>query len=390
MLTVPMRNYKNEVVGAVQLINAKRRLETRLTTENVEEEVVSFHPDDVEMIESIASQAAVALDNKNLIDSIQALFDGFVQASVTAIEQRDPSTAGHSGRVEGLTSALARAVTAIEVGKYRDIRLDEDQFKELRYACLLHDFGKVGVRERILVKAKKLMPGQLEVIQARFEFVERSVQVTYATEKLEAMRGGRGSSNVLAEIDKRLEEELAQLKRWIQSIVAANEPSVLPEDKASMLEVLSQQTYYDMSGNPHTMLDPQEFRFLSIRKGTLDPGERLEMESHVTHSFHFLSKIPWTHLMREIPEIAYGHHEKLDGTGYPRGLVGDQIPLQARMMTISDIFDALTAQDRPYKPAVPVNAALDILHDEANKGQLDKDLLDVFIDKQIYQTAGAR
>ena len=390
MLTVPMRNYKNEVVGAVQLINAKRRLETRLTTENVEEEVVSFHPDDVEMIESIASQAAVALDNKNLIDSIQALFDGFVQASVTAIEQRDPSTAGHSGRVEGLTSALARAVTAIEVGKYRDIRLDEDQFKELRYACLLHDFGKVGVRERILVKAKKLMPGQLEVIQARFEFVERSVQVTYATEKLEAMRGGRGSSNVLAEIDKRLEEELAQLKRWIQSIVAANEPSVLPEDKASMLEVLSQQTYYDMSGNPHTMLDPQEFRFLSIRKGTLDPEERLEMESHVTHSFHFLSKIPWTHLMREIPEIAYGHHEKLDGTGYPRRLVGDQIPLQARMMTISDIFDALTAQDRPYKPAVPVNAALDILHDEANKGQLDKDLLDVFIDKQIYQTAGAR
>jgi HD-GYP domain-containing protein (c-di-GMP phosphodiesterase class II) len=390
MLTVPMRNYKNEVVGAVQLINAKRRLETRLTTENVEEEVVSFHPDDVEMIESIASQAAVALDNKNLLDSIQALFDGFVQASVTAIEQRDPSTAGHSGRVEGLTSALARAVTAIEVGKYRDIRLDEDQFKELRYACLLHDFGKVGVRERILVKAKKLMPGQLEVIQARFEFVERSVQVTYATEKLEAMRGGRGSSNVLAEIDKRLEEELAQLNRWIQSIVAANEPSVLPEDKASMLEVLSQQTYYDMSGNPHTMLDPQEFRFLSIRKGTLDPEERLEMESHVTHSFHFLTKIPWTHLMREIPEIAYGHHEKLDGTGYPRGLVGDQIPLQARMMTISDIFDALTAQDRPYKPAVPVNAALDILHDEANKGQLDKDLLDVFIDKQIYQTAGAR
>jgi HD-GYP domain-containing protein (c-di-GMP phosphodiesterase class II) len=390
MLTVPMRNYKNEVVGAVQLINAKRRLETRLTTENVEEEVVSFHPDDVEMIESIASQAAVALDNKNLLDSIQALFDGFVQASVTAIEQRDPSTAGHSGRVEGLTSALARAVTAIEVGKYRDIRLDEDQFKELRYACLLHDFGKVGVRERILVKAKKLMPGQLEVIQARFEFVERSVQVTYATEKLEAMRGGRGSSNVLAEIDKRLEGELAQLNRWIQSIVAANEPSVLPEDKASMLEVLSQQTYYDMSGNPHTMLDPQEFRFLSIPKGTLDPEERLEMESHVTHSFHFLTKIPWTHLMRGIPEIAYKHHEKLDGTGYPRGLVGDQIPLQARMMTISDIFDALTAQDRPYKPAVPVNAALDILHAEANKGQLDKDLLDVFIDKQIYQTAGAR
>src|SRR4029077_19068282 len=232
--------------------------------------------------------------------------------------------------------------------------------KELRYACLLHDFGKVGVREHILIKAKKLMPGQLEVIQSRFEFVERSVQVKYATEKLEAMRSGRGSASVLAEIDKRLEEELAQLNLGAQSITSANEPTVLPEDKASMLEVLSQQTYYDMSGKAHPMLDPQEFRFLSIRKGTLDPQERLEMESHVTHSFHFLTKIPWTPVMRGVPEIAYGHHEKLDGSGYPRGLAGEQIPLQARMMTIADIYDALTAQDRPYKRAVPTSTALDI------------------------------
>jgi HD-GYP domain-containing protein (c-di-GMP phosphodiesterase class II) len=389
MLTVPMRNYNHEVVGAIQLINAKRRFETHLTVDSVEAEVVSFRPEDLEMIESIASQAAVALDNKNLIDSIQALFDGFVQASVTAIEQRDPSTAGHSGRVEKLTTALARAVTGLGAGKYRDVHLTEDQFKELRYACLLHDFGKVGVREHILIKAKKLMPGQLEVIQSRFEFVERSLQVKYATEKLEAMRSGRGSATVLAEIDKRLDEELARLNESVQSIAAANEPSVLPEDKASMLEFLSQQTYYDMSGKPHPMLDPQEFRFLSIRKGTLDPQERLEMESHVTHSFHFLTKIPWTPVMRGIPEIAYGHHEKLDGSGYPRRLMGDQIPVQARMMTISDIFDALTAQDRPYKRAVPVRTALDILHAEAEDGKLDQDLLDVFVAKKIYHVTAA-
>jgi HD-GYP domain-containing protein (c-di-GMP phosphodiesterase class II) len=384
MLTVPMRNYNNEVVGAIQLINAKRSYATRLTVDTVDAEVVSFRPEDLEMIESIASQAAVAIDNKNLLDSIQALFDGFVQASVTAIEQRDPSTAGHSGRVEALTSSLARAISGMGAGKFRDVNLSEDQFKELRYACLLHDFGKVGVREHILIKAKKLMPGQLEVIQARFAYVERSVQVKYATEKLDAMRAGRGSATVLTEIDKRLEQELVQLNQWIQSIVDANEPSVLPEDKASMLEFLSQQTYYDMSGKPHPMLDPQEFRFLSIRKGTLDPQERLEMESHVTHSFHFLTKIPWTPVMKGIPEIAYGHHEKLDGTGYPRRLTGDQIPLQARMMTISDIFDALTAQDRPYKRAVPIRTALDILHSEADDGKLDRDLLDVFVAKKIY------
>jgi HD-GYP domain-containing protein (c-di-GMP phosphodiesterase class II) len=390
MLTVPMRNYTDDVVGAVQLINAKREFDLRLTVDNVAIEVVSFRPEDLEMVESVASQAAIAIDNKVLLDSIQALFDGFVQASVTAIEQRDPSTAGHSGRVEALTTTLARAVSAVAVGKYRDIHLTDDQVKELRYACLLHDFGKVGVREHILVKAKKLMPGQLEVIQARFEFVERSVQVKYATEKLEAMRSGQGHAAVLAEIDKRLEDELAQLNEWVRSIIAANEPTVLPEDKASMLETLSRQTYLDMAGNPHPMLDPQEFRFLSIRKGTLDPQERLEMEAHVTHSFHFLAKIPWTPLMRGIPEIAYGHHEKLDGSGYPRGLTGEQIPLQARMMTIADIYDALTAQDRPYKRAVPRDAALTILHAEADQGKLDKDLLGIFVANRIYQVSATR
>ena len=390
MLTVPMRNYNQEVVGAVQLINAKRSYETKLTVANVPDEVVSFRPEDLEMVESVASQAAVAIDNKQLLDSIQGLFDGFVQASVTAIEQRDPSTAGHYGRVEGLTTHLAGEVTRIEAGRYRDVYFTEDQLKELRYACLLHDFGKVGVRENVLVKANKLLPGQLEVIQARFESVGRSVQVKYATEKLEAMRRGDAGASVLADIDKRLEEELAQLSAWVQGIIAANEPSVLPEDKASMLESLSHQTYYDMAGTPHPMLDPQEFRFLSIRKGTLDPQERLEIESHVTHSFHFLSKIPWTPLMRAIPEIAYGHHEKLNGSGYPRGLTGDEIPIQARMMTISDIYDALTAQDRPYKPAVPVTKALDILTTEAQKGELDPDLLDVFIAKRVYDVTATR
>jgi len=384
-----MRDYNNEVVGAVQLVNAKRRFETRLTVENVEREVTSFQPDDLEMIESIASQAAVALDNRSLLESIQTLFDGFVQASVTAIEQRDPSTAGHSGRVEGLTTRLARTINEIGTGKFLDINFTDDQLKELRYACLLHDFGKVGVREHILVKAKKLVPGQLEVIEARFAFIERSVQVKYATEKLEAMRAGR-NGKTLDEIDRRLEAELAQLDQWVQSIVAANEPTVMPLDKASTIEFLSQQTYFDLGGQAHPMLEPQEFRFLSIRKGTLDPQERLEMESHVTHSFHFLAKIPWTPLMKGIPEIAYGHHEKLDGSGYPRGLTADQIPLQARMMTIADIYDALTAQDRPYKKAVPSSTALDILHEEAGQGKLDKDLLEVFVTRKIYEPVAPR
>jgi HD-GYP domain-containing protein (c-di-GMP phosphodiesterase class II) len=389
MLTVPMRNYNDDVVGAVQLINAKHNFETRLTIDNVQLEVVSFQPEDREMIESIASQAAVAIDNKNLLESIQALFDGFVQASVIAIEQRDPTTAGHSGRVEALTTGLARAINDVSTGKYAAVFLTEDQLKELRYACLLHDFGKVGVREHILIKAKKLLPGQLEVIESRFDFIERSVQYKYATEKLEALRAGQNGTT-LAAIDQRLQQDLAQLNEWIQAIITANEPTVLPQDNASVLDVVAQQKYFDMKGDAHPMLLPQEFRFLNIRKGTLDQQERLEMESHVTHSFQFLTKIPWTPVMRGIPEIAYGHHEKLDGSGYPRGLAGDQIPIQARMMTIADIYDALTAQDRPYKRAVPTVAALQILNDEAADGKLDRDLLDVFIEKQIYQATGIR
>ena len=390
MLTVPMRNYNNEVVGAVQLINAKRKYETKLTVDTVEQEVVSFRPEDLEMIESIASQAAVAIDNNNLLKSIQDLFDGFVKASITAIEQRDPSTAGHSERVEKLTTGIANAVTEIAVGRFRDVRFNDDQIKELSYACLLHDFGKVGVRENVLKKATKLMPGQLEAIQARFESVRWSVQARYANEKLDTIKRHNLDSPAIEEIDRRLEQELQQLRLWIEAIAAANEPTVLPEDKASMLEVLARQTYKDTSGNDHPLLDPQEFRFLSIRRGTLDEQERLEIESHVTHSFHFLSKIPWTPQMLKIPEIAYGHHEKLDGSGYPRGLKEPDIPLPTKMMTISDIYDALAAQDRPYKHAVPPERALDILHDEAEQGKLDRDLLEVFTMKRIYEKTAKR
>jgi len=388
MLTVPMRNYNNEVVGAVQLINAKRRLETRLTPENVEEEVVSFHPDDVEMIESIASQAAVALDNKNLLKDIEELFDQFVTASVYAIEQRDPSTAGHSGRVEALTAKLADEVTRIEVGKYRDVIFNKDQLKELRYACLLHDFGKIGVREDILVKEKKLFPFQLDLIQWRFDSVERWAQLRA---ELEAKRGNGDAARV-AEIERRLEAELDQYRMWFEAIAMANEPSVLPEDKASTLSDMKGHDFPDVSGRVHPLIAPKEFHFLSIQKGTLTNEERKEIESHVAKSHDFLNKIRWTKLsplMGDIPEFAWGHHEKLDGSGYPRGLRGNEIPTQTRMMTISDIYDALTARDRPYKPAVPTSAALDILNAEAGRGELDPDLLEVFIAKRVYDVTAS-
>jgi len=387
MLCAPMRDHAGAVVGAVQLVNAKRSFDTRLTLANAEVEITPFRRDDIEMIESIASQAAVALDNKALLDSIQAVFEGFVKASVTAIESRDPTTYGHSGRVAALTVGLAESISGIAAGAYRDLAFTLDQLKEIRYAALLHDFGKVGVRENVLVKEKKLYPSQLDFIRARFEFVERSLQLKHALDKLQLAEQERGSPELLEEIDRRLATERQELEAWLEAVRQANEPSVLDEDKASMLAFLAQRTFEDIGGVERPLLEPEEFHFLSIKRGTLDERERLEIESHVTHSYRFLTKIPWTKAMKDIPAIAYGHHEKLDGTGYPRRLTAPEIPVQTRMMTISDIYDALTATDRPYKRAVPLEKALAILRTEAGEGKLDPDLLDVFITQRVYEAA---
>jgi len=375
IIVVPLVT-KGIVIGAVYVDNPFR--------------AAIFEEKDKEFLQAIADLATIAIDNARQYERSEFLLDGFVQACINAIEQGDPATAGHSVRVEKPTTGIAHAVSEIAVGKYRDVRLTEDQFTELRYACLLHDFGRLAVREYIQIKTKKLIPGKLELIQARFEAMQWSAQAKYANEKLEAMRNGKGSSQRLEDIDRRLGQEIEQLHMWMAAIVQANEPSVLPEDTASILEQLSKQTYHDLSGTPHPMLDPQEFRILSIRKGVLDPQERLEMESHVTHSFEFVNTIPWPLSMRRVPEIVLAHHEKLDGSGYARGLAGDQIPLQTRMLTIADIYDALTARDRPYKRAVPTATVLDILTFEAGEGKLDADPLDVFITKRVYEVTATR
>lgn len=390
MLCVPMRNHDGEIVGAVQLINAKRDFETRLTLDNVDSEVIPFEEEHLTLIQSIASQAAVALDNKALLDAIRNLFEGFVNASVTAIESRDPTTYGHSGRVAALTVGLAEAMNGVYTGRYADLYLNDAQLRELRYAALLHDFGKVGVREHVLVKEKKLYPASMELLKQRFAFVQRSLEQKFAERKfaLAMAEAGHVGEHEIGQLDRELSAELDQLREWLDAVLTANEPSVLPEDKASMLAFLAEYMYEDIDAQRRPLLQPEEFHYLSIRKGTLDEVERLEIESHVTHSYRFLIKIPWTPAMKNVPQIAYGHHEMLDGSGYPRKLQGPEIPVQARMMTIADVFDALTATDRPYKRAVSVEAALDILKREF-EGKIDIDLLDVFIAKRVFELGAA-
>jgi HD-GYP domain-containing protein (c-di-GMP phosphodiesterase class II) len=388
MLTVPMSNPKGEIVGVVQLINAKRQFEAKLSSLSaVVAQVVPYTVRQQEMVASLASQAAVALENSRLYQNIQTLFEGFVRASVTAIESRDPTTSGHSFRVANLTVALAETVDKAGDGPYKEVKFTRDQMKEIRYASLLHDFGKVGVREEVLVKARKLYPAQLETIKQRFHFVKRSMQVESLQAKLNYLLE-KGRDEYLAkqsEFDKFVEQQLKEVDAYFATVLQSNEPTVLPEGNFEKLTEIAARHFLDFDGADQQLLSGDEVRLLSIRKGSLDESERLQIESHVVHTFNFLNQIPWTKEIRNIPEIARSHHEKLTGKGYPNKLGAPEIPLQTRMMTVSDIFDALAASDRPYKRAVSTEKALQILEMEMKDGNIDPNLFRLFTEAKVWE-----
>jgi HD-GYP domain-containing protein (c-di-GMP phosphodiesterase class II) len=390
MLVVPMRTPPGETIGVLQLINCKPGHPGPLPTpQDVERHVRPFSSRYEELALSLASQAAVALDNSRLYQSIRRLFEGFVAASVTAIESRDPTTSGHSFRVAELTVGLAEAVDRCRAGPYAGLRLGADEVRELRYAALLHDFGKVGVREPVLLKAKKLYPLELERIRQRVALLGRGLQLRCAEAKLDhlARRGRRGFEQAAARLEAELASGLADLEASLARIVAANEPTVLPSDAAARIGELAQRAIETGEGAPRTLLTAEEAAILSIPRGSLTPDETAEIRSHVLHTWDFLAQIPWTREFRRVPEIARSHHEKLDGSGYPDGLRGEAIPVQSRIMTIADIYDALTAADRPYKNAVPRDRALDILAAERRAGAIDADLLDLFLEARVFERA---
>ena len=387
MLVIPMYTLKDEVIGVVQLINRKRDPAVALTNVKVvDQQVIAFDQRAADLVAALAAQAAVAIENSQLYEDIERLFEGFVTAAVTAIEARDPTTSGHSFRVAALTTGLAESVDRHGAGPYRGISFSKDQLREIRYAGLLHDFGKVGVREQVLVKQKKLYTHDLALVRSRFQYLMTQADLEYERERAEylAEYGKSDYEEATSKLDQFRRDERDRLARWLDAVVRANEPTILPEGTFTELEEIHRQTYVDFDGVVRPLLSEDELRFLMINKGNLDVRERREIESHVTHTFRFLEQIPWTRELRGIPSIAFGHHEKLNGTGYPRGIGATEIPIQTRMMTIADIYDALTATDRPYKRAVSIERALDILGQEAKAGHVDKDLLDTFAQAKVF------
>jgi HD-GYP domain-containing protein (c-di-GMP phosphodiesterase class II) len=388
VLIQPLMSSKGERLGVLQLVNRKRRPnELWPSHDNVAiNKMPVFSQEDERLLQSFAGIASAAIENAQLYKNIEGVFEGFVTASISAIETRDHTTSGHSERVALLTVELAKTVSASEDTATKHIAFSEAQINELRYAALLHDFGKISVREEVLQKEEKLSPAQKLRIRARLEDFKHSYEIkTLRALIQEASMSGKAPTELdIARINKAVTAMNETFDAYWSDIITLNSPAVMEKDIPPVLNKLQETHCENCHGETHPLLLPDEAFCLSIRRGSLTPDERREVESHVTHTYNFLRKIPWTSEFLNIPDIAHAHHEYLDGTGYPRRIKDPQIPVQSKIMTVCDIFDALVASDRPYKPALSFQAALDILQLMARDKKLDKSLLDIFIAARVF------
>jgi HD-GYP domain-containing protein (c-di-GMP phosphodiesterase class II) len=386
MLVAPLISQRDEVIGVIQLINKKRHVDKKLLEdEDVNQEVTAFDARSEELLGMVAAQAAASLESALLYEEIRKLFEGFVKASVEAIESRDPTTSGHSRRVADLTVGLAKVVDQKGEGPYRDATFTREDLRELEYASLLHDFGKIGVREKVLVKANKLYDEELLLVRSRFDYVARSYEADVLARKVKALERGASRAELDA-LDAELAQKRAELETAFATVLAANEPTVLAAGDFEKIETLAKETYSDLRGDVRRLLSEEEVVSLSVKRGSLTPAEFDEIRSHVVHTFRFLSRIPWGKKFRRVPVIAGAHHERLNGTGYPNRLHAQEIPLQSKLMSIADIYDALTANDRPYKKAIPIERALDILNFGVRDGHLDGELVRIFHEARVWES----
>ncbi len=387
MLSVPMHSAMGEVIGVIQLINKKRDATRPLTGGGVDGEVIPFDQRAEELASAWAAQAGIALENALLYEEIREMFDGFVNASVIAIESRDPTTSGHSQRVATLSVDLAKKVDGISDGPFSAVTFSETQLQQIKYAAVLHDFGKVGVRERVLVKAKKLYEEDRRAVQLRFAYIKKALEVEHAERKLRvALELGKEELPVrVAEIDAELGRRMDEVDEAWSFVNRANEPTVLDQGGFERLVEISRLVYLAPDGELRPYLERDEVAALQVRRGSLTDVERVEIEHHVVHTYNFLRTIPWGKRYADVPRIAAAHHEYLNGTGYPNHIGSGDIPIESRIMTIADIFDALTASDRPYKKAVPIDRALGILESEVKAGKCDPALFRVFVEAEVYK-----
>ena len=373
-LTVPMKNHENKIIGVLQVLNAKNPKTG---------EIVSFSTS-VNMIESLASQAAVAITNKNLIRELEVLFESFIKLIATAIDKKSAYTGGHCSRVPEITMMLADAVGKIKSGKYKNFNMTQDERYELYIAAWLHDCGKVATPTHIVDKGTKLenIFDRIEIINNKFEVLRRDKEIEFLKKTYKL---NNSNKTALTKIKDQYKIQMKQLdvdETFLERCNIGGE--FMPEELQERVIQISKYPFKN-KGKKIPFLSKDEVRNLNIPKGTLLPEEREIINSHISITIEMLEQLPYPDHLKNIPEFAGGHHEKLDGTGYPRGLTGDQMSTQAKMIAIADIFEALTAADRPYKEGKKLSETMRIMGFMNKDKHIDKDLFKIFVKAGVYK-----
>jgi HD-GYP domain-containing protein (c-di-GMP phosphodiesterase class II) len=362
----------------LQLLNAKDRATGT---------VCPFSSEDQQLAESLASQAAIALTNRLLINHLENLFESFINLINAAIDDKSPYTAGHCERVPQLTMMLAEAVNNCSVGPLKTFRMSDKDRYELKIAGLLHDCGKVTTPVHVVDKATKLHTifDRIDLVDTRFEVVKRDAEITLLKARLTALE--KGDQQALHDAERAFDLQMRQINEDREFLRFCNVggEAMKPEDLERVKQTSSRYHWRDVAGNDTEFLTTDEVENLTIRAGTLTAAERQIINHHIEVTIQMLEALPWPKHLKKVPEYAGGHHERMDGKGYPRGLTREQMSVQARCMGIADIFEALTAKDRPYKKGKTLSESLSILGKFKLNGHIDPDLFDVFMWEKVYQ-----
>ena len=378
MLVVPLRNHENDVIGVLQLLNA---------TNPISNEVIAFSQDYENLSESLASQAAVSITNAKLIANMTELFEAFVKVMATAIDEKSPVTGGHIRRVAELTLTMAEVIHDLDEGHFKDKTFSPDQMYELRIAAYMHDIGKVTSPVEIVEKAKKLQTifDRIQYVRLRMAYISQKIELEGQEAKIKILQNG-SSPEKLNSIEKETLEKLIEIEEILRFINKCNEPGEFLDDEILVrLKEVSEKTYIDDAGEQQPFLTADELVNLSIRRGSITEKERQKMQGHAAVTLKMLKQIPFTKKLKNIPDFAGAHHEFLNGKGYPLGLKGDEISFEGRLMAVTDIAEALTASDRPYKKAMPLETVYRILRSMVEGGELDPNLVELFIEKEVYK-----
>ena len=377
MLVIPMKNHENDIIGVLQLLNAQD-IETG--------EVVAFSADYVDLIASLASQAAIALTNTQLIQDLTNLFYAFIKSIATAIDEKSPYTGGHITRVVDLTMMIAEKINEDDEGKFKDIHFSEDEMEELKLAAWMHDVGKIITPEYVVDKKNKLQTiiDRISLIETRFHFIAKQIENSYLNRKIDFLHDEKGDESKEKHLDKEFVEKLNTLKEELEFIKTCNNPGeFMSDDHLQRVKEITLKMY-TIDGEEHPCLTDEEVKNLCIRKGSLTEEERKVIENHAYMTLKMLNELPFPKKLKKIPEYAAAHHEKLDGSGYPMGFSGEELSLQSRIMAIADIFEALTAKDRPYKKPMRLSQAIKIMGFMEKDNHIDPDIYDLFINSRLY------